>query len=165
MSLYAQDTSVSVERSQAAIKKELSRYHAEAFVLGEEGSRALVQFRIKGRTVQFVLDLPDRADKRFWLTPSRKFKRGPHEAHMAWEQACRQKWRALHLFVKASLEAVHEGILDLDSAFLPYMLLANGQTVGGHMKPMIVKALESGVMPRLALPEPTNGAMRVKESP
>jgi len=126
VSLYAQATSVSVERTQAAIKRETQRYGADSFMLGEEGDRAQVQFRIRGRSVRFHLELPDKRLDRFQRTPGGRRTRDESGAWRAWEQACRQKWRALHLFVKATLEAQHDGIIDFDEAFLPYMVMPDG---------------------------------------
>ncbi len=157
MGLYAQETTVPVERTQAEIKRECLRYGADSFVLGEEGEKAMVQFRINNRSVRFTLVLPRRDEKRFWRTPGGRRERDESGAWKAWEQACRQKWRALYLFVRASLEATREGIVDFDECFLPYMVLPDGRTVGGHMAPMVKKAIESGSMPRLSLPEPSNG--------
>lgn len=154
MSLYAQSTEVSVERTQASIKRETSRYGADSFMLGEEGARALVRFRINGRSVQFTLELPSKAEERFWKTPGGRRKRDEAGAWKAWEQACRQKWRALHLYVKALLEATHDEIIPFDEAFLPFLVLSDETTVGQRMAPAIAKAIENGTMPRLGLPMP-----------
>lgn len=154
MGLYAQNTVVPVERAQAEIKRELVRYGAESFTIGEELKRAMVQFLIHKRSVRFVIDLPNRDEDRFLYTDRRNLRRSDADARKEWDKACRSRWRALYLFCKAALEAVHEGIADFDEVFLPYLVLPNGQTVGGHMKPLIHRAISNGVMPRLSIPGP-----------
>lgn len=64
-----------------------------------------------------------------------------------WEQACRQKWRALALVVKAKLEAVESGISEFEEEFLAHIVLPDGQTVGRWMQPQIADAYGSGKMP------------------
>jgi len=102
---YAKDTAVSSEQSQAEIKKTLTRYGATKYAYVEEEERAAIMFEIN-----FVLPLPNRNDPRFWKTPERKLKRSADAAFKEWEQASRQRWRALQLAIKAKLEAVESGI-------------------------------------------------------
>ena len=63
------------------------------------------------------------------------------------EQACRQRWRALALIVKAKLEAVEAGISSFELEFLPYPMLPNGGTVGAWALPRIALACATGQMP------------------
>ena len=141
MSRYANKTEVSVEKSQAELKKILIRYGATAFMLGESGDRAMIQFSISGRIVKFTLEMPDRSSDDFLLTSSRGLERSEAAAYKAWEQACRQKWRALCLFVHATLEAVEEGVVDFDEAMMPVTLIDGRHTFhekyGGDVKEWI----------------------------
>ena len=41
-------------------------------------------------------------------------------AHGRWEQACRQRWRALALVIKAKLEAIDAEISTFEEEFLPF---------------------------------------------
>lgn len=59
--------------------------------------------------VRFVLPLPDPQDREFTHTPGRQTRRSESKRAEAWEQACRQAWRALALVVKAKLEAIEGG--------------------------------------------------------
>ena len=144
---YAADTSVSVEASRAEIERTLQRYDAASFSYGWDQEQAVIQFQKDGRYIRFVLPLPDRQDSQFWRTPSKGLKRTAEQAYAAWEQACRQKWRALNLAIKAKLEAVEAGISTFENEFQAYILLPNGQTVGEAVKPAIDSAYESGQMP------------------
>jgi hypothetical protein len=154
MSRYAEGTSVSVERSQAEILRNLRRYGADAFAFGEEDGCGIVQFKLRGWPIRFRLQLPDREATEFQRTPTRGKERSPIERLRLWEQACRQKWRALSLFILATLEAVESGIIPFEHAWMPYCLLASRETVGEHFGQTLSKAIESGVMPRLLLPGP-----------
>lgn len=158
---YAQDTSVSVERSKAEIESTLQRYGAEQFMHGWDQSRAVVQFSMNGKYVRFILPLPDRNDPEFRKTPGGRRTRDDDAAYKAWEQSCRQKWRALNLVIKAKLEAVESGITEFEDEFLAHIMLPNGQTAGQWMRPQIDEAYEVGKMPdMLAIEGPKKGSHR-----
>lgn len=146
---YATNTEVPVERSRAEIEKVLTRYGATAFMYGYQEGSACILFEAKRRRVKFILPLPSRDEKRFHVTPSRKWKRNPDEAYKAWEQACRQRWRALLLAIKAKLESVECGITTFEEEFLAHIVLPDGSTVGSWMAPQVAAAYESGKMPKL----------------
>lgn len=151
---YAESTSVPADRSRNEIERTLQRYGADAFSYGWEGTRAILAFRAFGRMVKFTLTMPDSGDQKFTRTPSGRKGRSPAQAQAAWEQATRQRWRALSLVVKAKLEAVESGITTFDEEFLAHLVLPNGQTVGEDAIPKIVLAYEEGSMPQL-LPGPS----------
>lgn len=148
MTRYAESTSVSSDKSRAEIERTLSRYGATSFMYGWQQDRAVVAFEMQGRRVRFLLPMPDRADREFTLTPTGK-KRSETQAQAAYEQATRQRWRALALVIKAKLEAVESGITEFEEEFMAHIVLPNGQTVGEHMVPQIARAYESGRMPAL----------------
>ncbi|HEX7134357.1 MAG TPA: hypothetical protein VF228_17405 [Iamia sp.] len=100
MARYAADTEVSSGRSRDEIERTLARYGADQFAYGWDGTRSMIQFRAHDRQVRFVLDMPDRHDPEFTETPTGK-QRAEAAAEKAWEQAGRQRWRALALVVKA----------------------------------------------------------------
>lgn len=135
MTKYAADTSVSVEASRNEIERTLTRYRADAFAYATEAGRASIMFRMAGRQVRFVLTLPDRQDRGF--THHSRGERTEASADAAWEQACRQRWRALALVIKAKLEAVSAGITTIEDEFLAHTILADGRTVGEAIKPQI----------------------------
>jgi hypothetical protein len=146
---YAARTEVSTDKSRAEIERTLMRYGADGFVYGWEGNRAMIAFRMKGRRIQFELLLPDKYDKEFLRTPSKGLLRTPEQALAAWEQACRQRWRALALYVKATLEAVEAGIVTFEDAFIAWTMLPGGASVSTWLQPQIEQAYTSGRMPPL----------------
>lgn len=145
---YAQNSSVSTEKSRAEIERTLQRYGADQFMYGWDQDRAIVGFRMVGRQIKFVLPMPDKTERRFTHTPTGKVRKGT-AAYNEWEQACRQKWRALSLVIKAKLEAVEAGIAILEDEFMANIVLPNGSTVSQFMLPQITDAYETGSMPKM----------------
>ncbi|MEM9074467.1 MAG: hypothetical protein AAGE52_38590, partial [Myxococcota bacterium] len=115
---YAENTSVTVERSRAEIERILQRYGCREFAYRSTGELAQIAFKLNDRMIRFELHLPDPNSDEFTRTPSRRTKRNEAAAYKAWEQACRQRWRALMLVIKAKLEAVETGITSFDVEFL-----------------------------------------------
>ena len=154
MSRYAEKTTVSSDKSRADIERTLSRYGASGFMYGWQASRAVLAFEMAGRRVQFLLPLPDRNSHAFTHTAARNTPRSPEKAEAAYEQAVRQRWRALALVIKAKMEAVESGITEFEEEFLAHIVLPNGNTVGQFMLPQVATAYETGKMPAL-LPAPS----------
>lgn len=146
---YAARTEVTADRSRAEIERTLMRYGADSFVYGWEGNRAMLAFRMKGRRIQFELPLPEKSAQEFWRTPEKNLLRTPAQAQAAWEQATRQRWRALALYVKATLEAVEAGIVTFEDVFLAWTMLPGGASVSTWLQPQIEEAYTSGRMPPL----------------
>lgn len=153
MSRYASETSVSSTASRDEIERTLKRYGADQFVYGWREMSAVIGFRMKDRNIRFNLPMPAKAD--FRLTPGQKRVRSPEAIEREWEQAGRQRWRALALVIKAKLEAVETGITEFESEFMAHIVLPGGETVGEWMRPQIANAYESGNMPPL-LPGPSS---------
>jgi hypothetical protein len=153
MPTYAKDTDVTADRSRSEIEHTLERYGATGFAYGwaDIGDRRLmrIDFQIDGRHYRIVLPLPGQADTAFTHTPARGLRRSPAEARAAWEQAVRQRWRALALWIKAVLEAQEAGITTIQEAMQPFTVLPSGQTAGEWLAPQIQRAYESGTMPAL----------------
>lgn len=149
MATYASDTSVSSERSRGEIERTLSRYGARSFMYGYDDTHAMIQFATNARQVRFVLPMPDRNAREFTHTPSRGNQRTPAQAAEAYEQAVRQRWRALNLVIKAKLEAIDSGISTFDVEFLGQLVLPDGRTVADDVVPKVVDAYETHQLPAL----------------
>jgi hypothetical protein len=122
---YAAKTKVPVSQSRSEIEQTLRRYGADAFGYGQDGNRAVVTFRLAGRMMRIAIDVPEDPQ---------------HE---------RARWRSLGLIIKAKCEAVDAGIETVEQAWMPYVLLPNGTTVGDFMAPQIQRAYDVGEMPAL----------------
>lgn len=152
MSKYAEKTTVSSEQSRVEIERTLKRYGATGFMYGWESNRAIIAFRAHNRMVRFELPMPDPDSHEFTRTPTRGTRRSQAKQTAAYEQAVRQRWRALALAIKAKLEAVDCGITDFESEFLAHILLPDGSTVGGWIQPQLEAAYERNQMPPMLPP-------------
>lgn len=156
MSRYAERTSVPKDRSLAEIEHTLTRYGASGFIYGWSGDRAMVGFVLADRQYKLTIPMPDPNDRAFTHTPETNVRRSDAARQNAYDQAVRQRWRALALYIKATLEAVAAGIISLDDAFLAYTALPGGSTVGQWLTPQIAESYRRGTMPPLLpLPEDT----------
>lgn len=152
MAQYAQNTSVDETKSRAEIEKTLRRYGANEFMYGTKAGQAMIAFKARGRYIRFMLPLPDEYADEFTKTPSRRWLRSDRERLVAWEQACRQRWRALALLIKAQLEAVETGIVTFEDVFLAMTVLPTGQTMSEWAAPQINEAYSTGHMPPSLMP-------------
>ena len=146
MGKYAANTNVSSELSRLEIEKTLIRYGADNFAYATSSGKALIGFTMYERQIKFVLPLPKKEE--FKLTPTGR-ERTENSQFEAWEQACRQRWRALNLVIKAKLEAVECGISVFEDEFMANIVLPGGQTVSDFMTPQIEKAYISGTVPKM----------------
>ena len=145
---YAKDTKVSESRSREEIERTLQRYGADQFMYGWDAQTAILRFRVNNRHVEFKTEMPSRSDPEYTKTPTGKT-RTQTAAIAEWEKACRQRWRALALVIKAKLESVESGIEVFEEAFMPQILLPTGGSVGAFMMPQIERAYETSQMPSL----------------
>lgn len=148
---YAAQTEVSSSRSRDEIERTLERYGADQFLYGWQDTDAVVRFRMQNRHVAFILPLPSKHDKAFteYVSRGKLWARTADAAKKLYEQAVRQRWRALALVIKAKLEAVECGITTFEDEFLANIVMPDGKLVGEHIRPAIASAYDSGKMPPL----------------
>jgi hypothetical protein len=149
MAAYAEGTDVGSSASLAEIERTVRRFGARAFASGwdDDSGRALVSFVKDGRQVRFVLTLPDRrgfADRKaangVWVKGQKQ-----------WEQAVKERWRALALVIKSKLVAVETGIVSFEVEFAMWTVMPDGRTAQEHVMPALQHALDSGqVQPMMA---------------
>jgi hypothetical protein len=141
MAKFATKTNVDAMKSQMEIQRILARYGCDNYAYMTQGDHALIGFRAHQRQIKMVIKLPT-------LEESSRNKAGAKmaakQAHGAWEQQVRQRWRALALVVKAKLEAVESGVATFEEEFLPYILLPGGKTVAQEVVPKIAEAYAKG---------------------
>lgn len=148
---YAKQTQVTEQKSRDEIERTLARYGADQFLYAREEGRAVIRFRMNLRQISFVLPLPVKEDfplpTGYMTSPALKAAEARRTERF--EQAVRQRWRALALIVKAKLEAVEAGVTSFDDEFLAHMLLADGSTFGDWAAPQIEQIYRMGTMPPL----------------
>jgi len=144
--VYAAKTEVSVEKSRAEIEATLTRYGADAFAYSIDGRAVRIAFRMDERQYRFGITLPSPQDRAFSHLPSGA-PRAAVPARAAYDQACRQKYRALALVIKAKLEAVAAGISTVEDEFLANLVLPNRETVSEWIRPQVAESYRVGSMP------------------
>lgn len=160
MSIYAADTTTSVEKTRAELETTLSKFGATAFGYMADAGRAAITFKASGKFVRFLLPLPKPDEKRFTTYQIRggyPRERVAEAARKEWEQACRAAWRALFLCVKAKLVAVEAKITTFEDEFMAHIILPNGRTVSEEIMPQLEDSYKTGKMQlfSLALPAPS----------
>ncbi len=131
---FAEQTKVPITRSKAAVEELLAKRQASEFGTYTDEKCSHVLFRVEGLSVRISVPMPD-GD----------------------EREARRRWRSVLLALKAKFDAVDSEISTLEQEFMPFIVVADGQTVAEHLLPRLRSALATGKMPRLALPLPTDG--------
>lgn len=140
---YATTTDVSVEKTEGQIKAMIKRAGATHFATMDEAGMAIIAFSMKDRAIRFNLPLP-RQDAEQFRYNGRRQARTADQRYAAWEQACRSRWRALFLCIKAKLESIESGIETFEDAFLANIQLADGRLVSEIAKPQIARSYADG---------------------
>lgn len=154
---YAVGTDVSVAKTRAELDDLLQRFGATSVATFVTSDQAAIAFEMEGRRIIFRLQLPEKSDSKFWVYKHGKYserRRTPEGAAAAWEAACRQKWRALLLSIKAKLVSVEENIETMEQAFMAHVVMPDGRTISEHVQPRIAAAYrEQKMVPLLPGPE------------
>lgn len=157
MTTYAQTTDVSPGKSREEIETTLLRYGCDGFRYTWDGplNANVLEFRLHGRMVRLFVPMPDKQDARVMerLTEIARKTKSSTKSEAVYEQACRQRWRAMLLYVKAILEAIENGVTTLDEALLSGIVLPGGKTFGQWATPQLDQIALEGRMPEL-LPDP-----------
>lgn len=120
---YASETSVSVAKSKAEIEDLLQRAGGTKFGVLTDDDKASVLFQLQDRRIMFEVALPAREAFATRKVRGRTVKNSPEQQQREWEQACRSRWRALALAIKAKLVTVESGIETLEEAFLAHIVV------------------------------------------
>lgn len=142
---YAKGTKTTIDTTEQQIKAMLRKMGADSILFAEQPNMATVMFHLRGRALTFRLPLPGKES--FRRTPQKGLVRSEDAAAQAWVQACRERWRGLHLCIKAKLESVDQKIESFDEAFLSHITMPGGDTVGDRVLPEMQAMLE-GQPPR-----------------
>lgn len=141
---YAKGTSVTVQSSQIEISRILDRYGVEAYRFGAAPGVALLEFEYQGLPVRLNVPLPAKPTSEKLVDPkTRRYVL----ALPRWEQAVKEAWRALVLFIKAALESVERGVVKAEQAFMAFLVTSTGDTLGDRILPeykATLLAIEAG---------------------
>lgn len=147
---YAKNTQVSVAKSKLEIEKTLVRYGATGFYSGwqESPPASSIGFALDGRTMRIDMPMPDIKSREF-THDHNNYMRSKDKTREKWEQAQRQRWRALLLIIKAKLEYIECELSTVDKEFMADVILPNGQRVADVVLDKIADAYLTGKMPML----------------
>lgn len=157
---YASSTSVPVERSRAELEKLLRAAGSTSLMVGNDGSRIVVGFMLDARTVRLTLAVPTgeelaakrtRAVTRRWNSRSRSYDSPATRLVKLRDDEERRLWRVLVLVVKAKLEAIAQGLSDVEHEFLADVVVKGGRTIGELLRGEIDKIYKGSDVPRLLL--------------
>lgn len=128
---YATKSAVPAQATQMEIQALVGRYGGQRYTVSIEEERARIGFALHDRTILLSLPLPRGDERRFgyYRRQGYEYARAAGAARELWEQACRANWRALLLVVRAKLEAIELGIMDVDEAFFGERVTDTGETV------------------------------------
>ena len=146
MGQFANNTTVSPEKTQNDIRDTLRRYGAGRFGIMEEADKAHVMFEFDRLMIQLTVSLPDKAE--FVKTETGR-PRKTSAVNEAYNQAIRQRWRALLLAIKAKLEAIECGISTIEKEFMAFVVMPDGKSLGDHLIPKLKNISATGKMPKL----------------
>jgi hypothetical protein len=149
---YADNTSVSVAKSRGEIEDMVQRAGGTRFASMYEAARAVVLFELADRRVMFELPLPPREKYSTRLLRGRRVPQDGDRQQKDWEQACRSKWRALGLTIKAKLVSVESGVETFEEAFLAQIVVptdAGSRRFGEVATKAIQQAYTGGQLPPL----------------
>jgi hypothetical protein len=149
---YAQNTSVSIDKTEGEIKRLLMKAGASQIASASDitEGKAIIIFTLNGKRIRFTMTLPRSDEKRFWQM--KYGKRRPNDAaYKLWEQACRSKWRALLLCIKAKIESYQSGIETFENAFLAHIVIGNNETVSERILPAVNEFYLTGNLKPLLL--------------
>ena len=156
---YAEKRTVPIERSRAEIEGILRKHGATAFGHRWNETMAIIEFGLKDRVVRFTLPTPAKDQFKTRIVRNSRQQCTPEQREALWDQACRQRWRALALAVKAKFEAIEAGISEFEEEFLAYVVDPESrQTVGELLRPQLALRYEGKQAGSLLLTGPSNPA-------
>jgi len=131
-----EETSVSVETSQAQIRKLLQKFGVERMRYTSLPSEALLEFvrMDKGKAIPY----------RITIRPKLKYGRNVDKDL---DRAERQVWRVVMWWLKAKLEAIEFGLLEFEREMLPFMLISDSQGHTSTVGDVLPKHLEGALSP------------------
>lgn len=155
---YAKGTSVSTERSRAELEKMLRGAGSTSLMVGNDGDHIIIGFQLQMRTVRLTMAVPTIEDiqktkdiRRRWSTSKRAYITPTERVREMRNDEERRLWRVLVLVVKAKLEAIAQGLSDVEHEFLADVVIKGGRTVGEHLRGELERIYSGGDAPRLLL--------------
>ncbi len=154
---FAKNTNVQISKSKTELEALLIRYKASQRVFGTDDTTgsAFVVFTLgadeNARQVRLKIPLPPLSAFATKMRKGASFSRTqtPQQQAKAWDQACRERWRAIVLVTKAKLELIQMGASTVEREFLADIRMTNGKTVGEQLEKLLADSNRNGPPPLL----------------
>jgi hypothetical protein len=104
--MYAEKTTVPVDKSLEELRKTLVKVGATDFSFGNQNHKSFITFTYGTVNIRMEFDVPSHPGKDASMAQIKKY-----------EQARRTKWRQILLYLKAKFEFINCGIETFDQAF------------------------------------------------
>lgn len=142
---YAENTTVPIEKSLMEIGRLIKKAGGARIAHMEDTDALAVQFFLSDRMLRFRVPVPTADDIPVRDKGNNRYTDIPKAKRQAKADAVRrQRARALLLVIKAKLESVESGVETFDEAFLPNIVMSDGQTVWDRVGRPIALEYESG---------------------
>lgn len=124
--MYAQYTTVPVEKSMEELRLALTKFGAKDLSYGSNDGHTYIAFDYQETKIKLMFPMP---------CPPKK--ESSNAAVKKYEQYRRTKWRQIVLCIKAKMESIVSGIETFEEAFLPHIVLEDGKLLGKQVLSMI----------------------------
>lgn len=149
---YTTDTPPS--RTRGEIDALLGKAGAESVVIGHDDREMRVAFLLDGHRIMVGRPMPPKPMAP--RNPETRTKRGlDYRSKDPWEQYDQEvarRWRVTLRHIQVMLELVAESALDVEDAFMPWLVLPDRSIVRDHIRPAVRAWEETGQMPETMLP-------------
>ncbi|BDZ52718.1 hypothetical protein GCM10025867_49590 (plasmid) [Frondihabitans sucicola] len=146
---YAAETSVPVTKSRDDIEKLLVENGSEDIAFGNIRGFIVVAFSAHERQVRFTVPMPDVESPEITRTPSGAIRTSKAELTRVYDQAVRQRWRALFITIKSKFVSIDSHVASWEQEFGHAIVLPDGRTVMEATLPAIERAYATGTVPPL----------------
>lgn len=128
MSRYANNTSVTVDRSMIQVRQVIIKGGGDGVAIAETVEGAAVRFIFDKKAYKFVIKYPLRSQEDIAYSGNGR-SRTKSQVDSAIENEKKRLWRAMWLYIKAAIEAHNNHLIDLNKSLMSHMLLPSGKTV------------------------------------
>jgi hypothetical protein len=122
---YAARTEVDPKRTREEIERLLERYGATTFSYTARpmDNYAAIEFELRGHAYRLYVRYPATTDRSVTHDGAGRRRPNIQAVEKARDQIVRQRWRALKLYINATLEAVTSGVTTMDEALFAHLVI------------------------------------------
>jgi hypothetical protein len=131
---YAKGTAVDAGRTKYEIETMLRKRGARSTAMAQSGDKAMVVFELQDRQVRFVMPLPAQPPP-----AAARMQPGREDLSKRWEQACKERWRAMLLAIKSKFVSIDSGVESFEEAWMAHIVVG-GATLGQRLLPDVAQA-------------------------